>query len=363
MGLEIGIVGLPNVGKSMLFQALTRTKTETANYRFSTIEPNVGIVPVKDPRVQILIEKYKPKKIVYSTLRIVDIAGLAKGASKGEGLGNQFLSHIREMDALVHVVRCFEDDNVIHEEGPIDPINDIETIQMELVLADLDQLERKLDRIKKQAKGNRELVSTIPVYEKMRDHLDKGLLAQKLPLNDQEKDILKDLNLLTMKPYIYLANISEEGLTEPLEAEKLLSSRAMQEDVDMVTVCAKIEAELAEMEEEEADLFMTEIGIEQSGLVRLTQVCYGLLSQITFFTAGEKEVHAWNTAENSTAPKAAGKIHSDFERGFIRAEVFHFDDLCKFGSEASLKEAGRWRLEGKEYIVKDGDILNIRFNI
>ncbi len=363
MGLEIGIVGLPNVGKSTLFQALTKAKAEIANYPFCTIEPNVGIVSVKDPRLAHLIKIFEPDKEVPSTLRIVDIAGLVAGASKGEGLGNQFLSHIRQMNAIVHVVRCFDDDNITHVEGSPDPLRDVEIIHTELILADLEQVERKKERQIRQAKSDKKAMEALPLYDKVAQHLGSGKLALTLELTDEEQLILKELTLITMKPYLYIANVSEPGLKEEFQYEQQLRAHAKKEGVDVVKICAQVESELAEMEEEEASLFMAELGITQSGIDQLSQSGYRLLNQITFFTAGKQEVRAWNTHRGSFAPQAAGKIHSDFEKGFIRAEVYHYQDISELGSEAAVKEAGRLRLEGKEYLVKDGDVMHFRFNV
>lgn len=363
MGLAVGLVGLPNVGKSTLFKALTRSKAEVGNYPFCTIDPNIGIVPVKDPRIDRLAELFQPDKVIYSTLQVVDIAGLVKGASQGEGLGNQFLSHIRQMDAIVHVVRCFDDSNVVHVDGDTDPIRDLDVIQTELILADLEQVERKLDRVSKQIKGNKALAAQIPVYEKMIAHLGEGLSARTLNLNAEEGEIFDDLNLLSRKPYLYIANVDEEGLQEVNDHQQKLREKAVQEQVEHVTICAQIESELSDMDEEEAESFMQEMGIERSGLAQLTTAGYRLLNQISYFTAGKKEVRAWNIPAGFLAPQAAGKIHTDFEKGFIRAEVYHFDEIDQLGSEAAIKDAGKLRLEGREYLVKDGDVMHFRFNV
>ena len=363
MALEVGIVGLPNVGKSTLFRALTRVEAEAANYPFCTIEPNVGMVPVRDPRLQRLTELVEPNQTVPAMLRVVDIAGLVKGASQGEGLGNQFLSHIRQVNAIAHVVRCFADDNVVHVDGAPDPIRDVEVIQTELVLSDLEQVERKLDRLRKQAKGNREAAASIPIFEKMLAHLGEGLLARTGEWSPEEQEILAELNLITSKPSLYIANVSEEGLSEPSAFEVSLRELAAREEAEVIPICAQVEAELAEMEEDEAKAFMEEMGIRNSGTVQLARSGYHLLDQITYFTAGKKEVRAWEIPRGCSAPQAAGKIHSDFEKGFIRAEVYHFADLDALGSEAAVREAGRWRLEGRDYIVQDGDIMHFRFNV
>ncbi len=363
MGLEVGIVGLPNVGKSTLFRALTKAQAEVANYPFCTIDPNVGIVPVADPRLERLVNLIEPEKVVPSTLRVVDIAGLVKGASKGEGLGNQFLSHIRQIDAIVHVVRCFDDPNVVHVAGKTDPLDDLEVIQTELILADLEQVERRLEKATRQAKGNKEIAETLPILQKIIVHLGAGKPASGMEWNEKEWSVIQTLNLITMKPALYVANVAEEGLTEDTDYAKLLKRQADEDGVEMIKICAQIEAELADMDLEEAKLFMDDLGIEQSGFVQLTHACNTLLRQIVFFTAGKQEVRAWNIPQGLYAPQAAGKIHTDFEKGFIRAEVFHYSDLDELQSETAVKEAGRWRLEGKDYIVQDGDIVHFRFNV
>ena len=363
MALEVGIVGLPNVGKSTLFRALTRVEAEAANYPFCTIEPNVGMVPVRDPRLQRLTELVEPNQTIPAMLRVVDIAGLVKGASQGEGLGNQFLSHIRQVDAIAHVVRCFADENVVHVDGSPDPIRDIEIIQTELILSDLEQVERKLERLRKQAKGNRETAAAIPVFEKMLAHLGDGKPARSGDWSTEELVIFAELSLITSKPSLYIANVSEEGLSEASEFEVALRELAAREQVEVIPICAQVESELAEIEEDEARAFMEEMGIRHSGTVQLAKSCYQLLNQITYFTAGKKEVRAWEVQRGSSAPQAAGKIHSDFEKGFIRAEVYHFDDMNSLGSETAVREAGRWRLEGRDYIVQDGDIMHFRFNV
>ena len=363
MALEVGIVGLPNVGKSTLFRALTRVEAEAANYPFCTIEPNVGMVPVRDPRLQRLTELVEPNQTIPAMLRVVDIAGLVKGASQGEGLGNQFLSHIRQVDAIAHVVRCFADENVVHVDGAPDPIRDIEVIQTELILSDLEQVERKLERLRKQAKGNREVAAAIPVFEKMLVHLGDSKLARSGNWSLEELAIFAELSLITSKPSLYIANVSEEGLNKASLFEVALRELAAREHVEVIPICAQVESELAEMEEDEAQAFMGEMGIRHSGTVQLARSGYQLLNQITYFTAGKKEVRAWEVQSGSSAPQAAGKIHSDFEKGFIRAEVYHFDDLDSLGSETAVREAGRWRLEGRDYIVQDGDIMHFRFNV
>ena len=363
MSLEVGIAGLPNIGKSTLFSALTNLRAEVANYPFCTIDPNVGIVQLHDSRISRLVEILTPNRIVPATLKIVDIAGLVKGASSGEGLGNKFLSHIRQVHAVAHVVRCFENQNIVHVEGKVDPVGDTEVIKTELILSDLEQTERRIERLSRQIKSDSSLVSHVNVLEKLRDHLNDGKFARRMAISEDEKYILFELNLLTMKPYLYIANISEDDLKNPSSHLEKLNELAINEGVEVIPICAKIESELAEMEEEESSLFMEELGINSSGLEKLSHSGYALLDQITYFTAGKKEVRAWEIQKGSKAPEAAGKIHTDFEKGFIRAEVFHFDDIDAFGSESLLKEAGKWRLEGKEYIVRDGDIMHFRFNV
>jgi len=363
MALEVGILGLPNVGKSTLFRALTKLQVEAANYPFCTIDPNIGIVRLRDPRMIRLAALVDPDRVVHATLNIVDIAGLVKGASQGEGLGNQFLSHIRNVNAVAHVVRCFEDENIVHVDGRIDPVSDVRIIQTELILSDLEQVERKIERLKRQIKGDRTLSGELSVLERLRDHLDDGLLARKMALSTEERKNVNELSLLTNKPYLYIANISEGGLKDPEIFEQQLRELADEEGVNVIPICAQVESELSEMDKDESKLFMEELGIDSSGLEKLTHTGYSLLKQITFFTAGKQEVRAWEIRKGTTAPEAAGKIHTDFEKGFIRAEVFHFDDINQLGSESSVKDAGRWRLEGRDYVVQDGDIMHFRFNV
>ena len=362
MSLEVGIVGLPNVGKSTLFSALTKVEADAENYPFCTIEPNYGIVKLNDSRVTRLAEIINPERVVPATLKVVDIAGLVKGASKGEGLGNQFLSNIREVDAIAHVVRCFEDNGVVHLENNHDPVGDVIVVQTELILSDLEQVERKIGKLQKQIKGDPDLAEKLSVFEKIQKHLSEGNPAISADLDTDEKLIIGELNFLSMKPYIYIANVSEDQLKETSDSEKQLRKFAFQEGVEVIPICAKVESELSEMNEEESDYFMEELGIDGTGIDQLTNSGYRMLEQITYFTAGKNEVRAWEIRKGSTAPEAAGKIHTDFEKGFIRAEVFHFDDIDRLGSESSVKEAGRWRLEGRDYVVNDGDIMHFRFN-
>ncbi|MFD2307392.1 redox-regulated ATPase YchF [Enterococcus termitis] len=366
MALTAGIVGLPNVGKSTLFNAITKAGAEAANYPFATIDPNVGMVEVPDDRLQRLTELVKPKKTVPTTFEFTDIAGIVKGASKGEGLGNQFLSHIRQVDAICHVVRCFDDDNITHVEGRVDPLADIDTINLELVLADLDSINKRYTRVAKIAKTkDKDAVAELAVLDKLKPVLEEGLSARTIEFTEEEQKIVRSLFLLTAKPILYVANVSEDEVSDSNNNPYVQQVRtfAANENAEVIVVCARAEEEIAELDDEDKAEFLEALGIEESGLDQLIRAAYDLLGLATYFTAGEQEVRAWTFRKGIKAPQAAGIIHTDFERGFIRAETVSFDDLSTYGNMQAAKEAGKVRLEGKEYVVQDGDVMLFRFNV
>lgn len=363
--MKIGIVGLPNVGKSTMFNSITNAGAECANYPFCTIEPNVGVVAVPDERLEKLTEMYKPQKTTPAVIEFVDIAGLVKGASKGEGLGNKFLSHIREVDSIVEVVRCFEDTNIVHVDGSVDPLRDIETINLELIFADMETVDKRLDRARKNLKADKKYQFEIDTLEKIKKTLEDGKSARTLDLSDEEKEVIKDAFLLTMKPILYIANVSEDDLENPKANEnvKKVEEYAKSENAEVIPLCVKLEEELSTLDKDDKIEMLHDLGLEESGLDKVIKASYKLLGLMSFLTAGEPEVRAWTIKIGTKAPQAAGKIHSDIERGFIRAEVVSYDDLIREGSMNAVKEKGLMRLEGKDYIMQDGDIVLFRFNV
>ena len=365
MGLTAGIVGLPNVGKSTLFNAITKSKALSANYPFATIEPNVGFVEIKDARLKKLVEVINPKSVVYTSFSFTDIAGLVKGASLGEGLGNQFLSHIRDVDAICEVVRCFDDENIVHVDGKVDPISDIEVINLELILADLEVVEKRLPKIEKKAllKVDQEATYEYSILKKLHEAFLNNIPARMVDLSDEEKFFIKNYQFLTMKPMLYVANVSENDIATGNKYVEMVQEYASKEGSKVVMISAKIEEELSMLDEEDRNMFLEDLGVSESGLDKLVKEAYALLGLCTFFTAGEKECRAWTFRKGMLAPECAGIIHSDFERGFIRAETYAYADLIEYGTPLKVKEAGKVRLEGKEYQVKDGDIMLFRFNV
>lgn len=362
--MKIGIVGLPNVGKSTLFNSITNAGAECANYPFCTIEPNVGVVPVPDERLDNLAKIYNPQKVTHAIIEFVDIAGLVKGASKGEGLGNKFLSHIRETDAICEVVRCFEDSNIVHVDGSIDPVRDIETINLELIFADLETVEKRIDRASKLIKGDKKYQLEFDTWKKVRDALQEGKTARSLTFTEEEQEVIKDGFLLTMKPILYVANVSEEQLSDDNDENvNKVKEYAKQDNAEVIKLCVKIEEELSTLSKEDKKEMLEALGLEESGLDKVIKASYDLLGLMSFLTAGEPEVRAWTIKKGTKAPQAAGKIHSDIERGFIRAEIVSYDDLIREGSMVACKEKGLVRSEGKDYIMQDGDIVLFKFNV
>ena len=364
--MKLGIIGFPNVGKSTLFNAITKAGAEAANYPFCTIEPNIGMVAVPDERLDKLTEMYHPEKTTPTVIEFVDIAGLVHGASRGEGLGNKFLSQIREVDAIVHVVRCFEDENIVHVEDSIDPVRDMETINLELIFSDLESLEKRMDKARKLQKADKRYRIELDLMERIRDNLEKGIPSRNLSFTEEESRLVDQMFLLTSKPVIYAANIAEEEIgksPEDLPMVKSVTDQAEKENAEVLIICAKIEEEIAQLEPNEKNAFLQELGIPESGLDRLVRHCYRLLGLISFLTAGPKEVRAWTIKSGTKAPQAAGKIHSDFEKGFIRAEIVPYGTLIRLGSCQAARESGLVRSEGKDYIMKDGDVVLFRFNV
>ncbi|QCT70065.1 redox-regulated ATPase YchF [Eubacterium maltosivorans] len=361
--MKIGIVGLPNVGKSTIFNAITKAGAESANYPFCTIDPNVGVVTVPDERLEVLEKMYQSKRVVPTTIEFVDIAGLVKGASKGEGLGNKFLSHIREVDAIAHVVRCFEDENVIHVEGKIDPLDDLETINLELILADLEMVDRRVEKTRKAAKGDKAERANLEILEKLKTILEAGKMPLNTDFSEDEWQYVSGLQLISTKPVLYIANVAEDDLISDNDMVKALKEKVSGDNREVIKISAKIEEEIAELDDEEKALFLTDLGLEASGLDQVIRAGYKLLGLITFLTAGPEETRAWTIRKGTKAPQAAGKIHSDIERGFIRAEITTYEQLVKAGSDVKAKELGVTRIEGKDYVMQDGDVTFFRFNV
>lgn len=361
--MKIGIVGLPNVGKSTIFNAITKAGAESANYPFCTIDPNVGVVTVPDERLEVLEKMYQSKRVVPTTIEFVDIAGLVRGASKGEGLGNKFLSHIREVDAIAHVVRCFEDENVVHVEGKIDPLDDLETINLELILADLEMVDRRVEKTRKAAKGDKAERANLEILEKLKAILEAGRMPLDTDFSEDEWQYVSGLQLISTKPVLYIANVSEDDLISDNAMVKALKEKVSGDNREVIKISAKIEEEIAELDDEEKALFLTDLGLEASGLDQVIRAGYKLLGLITFLTAGPEETRAWTIRKGTKAPQAAGKIHSDIERGFIRAEITTYEQLVEAGSDVKAKELGVTRIEGKDYVMQDGDVIFFRFNV